>query len=151
MYENSLDGWLPVDKLGQILALIFVLGLVVCIVVGVIGCLKLLKRYLDDKIDLETTKWAHELEREKNEDENWRQVPGALQKRIKELEKTCKSNQETISDLKYEIEKKKQFMDQMKVSDLYKKWREEDEWKKIRDFVIIRDQESKYSTTYEAN
>lgn len=127
MYENSLDGWLPVDKLGQILALIFVLGLVVCIVVGVIGCLKLLKRYLDDKIDLETTKWAHELEREKNEDENWRQVPGALQKRIKELEKTCQSNQETISSLKYEIEKKKQFMDQMKVSELYKEWRKKED------------------------
>lgn len=125
MYENSLDGWLPVDKLGQYLAILFVFGLVVCMVVGVIGCLKLFKRYLDDKIDLETTRWAHELEREKKEDENWRQVPGALQKRIKELEKTCKSNQETISNLKYEIEMKKQFMDQMKVSDLYKKWREE--------------------------
>lgn len=125
MYENSLDGWLPVDKLGQILALIFVLGIVICMIVGVVGVVKQLKRYLDDKIDLETTKWGHELEREKKEDENWRQVPGALQKRIKELEKTCKSNQETISNLKYEIEKKKQFMDQMKVSDLYKKWREE--------------------------
>lgn len=137
MYENSLDGWLPVDKLGQILALIFVLGIVICMIVGVVGVIKQLKRYLDDKIDLETTKWGHELEREKKEDENWRQVPGALQKRIKELEKTCKSNQETISNLKYEIENKKQFMDQMKVSDLYKKWREE--------------QESKYSITYEAN
>lgn len=126
-FNNSLDGWLPVDKLGQILALIFVLGLVVGIVAGVIGCLKLLKRYLDDKIDLETTKWAHELEREKNEDENWRQVPGALQKRIKELEKTCQSNQETISSLKYEIEKKKQFMDQMKVSELYKEWRKKED------------------------
>ena len=126
-FNNSLDGWLPVDKLGQILAFIFVLGLVVGIVVGVIGCLKLLKRYLDDKIDLETTKWAHELEREKNEDENWRQVPGALQKRIKELEKTCQSNQETISSLIYEIEKKKQFMDQMKVSELYKEWRKKED------------------------
>ncbi len=125
MYENSLDGWLPVGKMGQVLAFIFVLGIVICMVVGAIGCLKLFKRYLDDKVDLETTKWAHELEREKKEDENWRQVPGALQKRIKELEKTCKSNQETISNLKYEIENKKQFMDQMKVSDLYKKWREE--------------------------
>ena len=126
-FDNSLDGWLPVDKLGQILALIIVLGLIVCMVVGVIGCLKLLKRYLDDKIDLETTKWAHELEREKKEDENWRQVPGALQKRIKELEKTCQSNQETISSLKYEIEKKKQFMDQMKVSELYKEWRKKED------------------------
>lgn len=125
MYENSLDGWLPVDKLGQYLAILFIFGLIVCMVIGVIGCLKLFKRYLDDKVDLETTRWAHELEREKKEDENWRQVPGALQKRIKELEKTCKSNQETISNLKYEIENKKQFMDQMKVSDLYKKWREE--------------------------
>lgn len=126
-FNNSLDGWLPVDKLGQVLAFIFVLGIVICMVVGVIGCLKLLKRYLDDKIDLETTKWAHELEREKNEDENWRQVPGALQKRIKELEKTCQSNQETISSLKYEIEKKKQFMDQMKVSELYKEWRKKED------------------------
>ena len=35
MYENTLDGWLPVDKLGQILAFIFVLGLVVCMVLSV--------------------------------------------------------------------------------------------------------------------
>ena len=121
MYQkiDSLDGWLPVDKLGQILALIFVLGIVVCMVVGVVGCLKLFKRYLDNKIDLETTKWAHEVEREKREDENWRQVPAALQKRIKELEKTCKGNQETIANLKLELEKKNQFMDQMKVSELY--------------------------------
>ena len=123
MYRNSLDGWLPVDKLGQILALIFVLGIVVCMVVGVVGCLKLFKRYLDNKIDLEETKWAHEVEREKREDENWRQVPAALQKRIKELEKTCKGNQETIANLKLELEKKKQFMDQMKVSELYAEWR----------------------------
>jgi hypothetical protein len=123
MYRNSLDGWLPVDKLGQIMALIFVLGIVVCMVVGVVGCLKLFKRYLDNKIDLEETKWAHEVEREKREDENWRQVPDALQKRIKELEKTCKGNQETIANLKLEQEKKKQFMDQMKVSELYAEWR----------------------------
>lgn len=123
MYKNFLDGWLPVDKLGQILALIFVLGIVVCMIVGVVGCLKLFKRYLDNKIDLETTKWAHEVEREKREDENWRQVPAALQKRIKELEKTCKGNQETIANLKLEQEKKKQFMDQMKVSELYAEWR----------------------------
>ena len=123
MYRNSLDGWLPVDKLGQILALIFVLGIVVCMVVGVVGCLKLFKRYLDNKIDLEETKWAHEVEREKREDENWRQVPDALQKRIKELEKTCKGNQETIANLKLEQGKKKQFMDQMKVSELYAEWR----------------------------
>lgn len=127
MYTNSLDGWLPVDKLGQILALIFVLVLGVCMVVGIIGCLKLLKRYLDDRIDLETTKWGHELEREKQEDENWRQVPAALQKRIKELEKTCKNNQQTIALQKLELSKKEQFMSQMKVSDLYKKWREEQE------------------------
>ena len=125
MYENSLDGWLPVDKLGQILALIFVLGLVVCMVVGVIGVVKHLKRYLHGLLQIEAARVEQERELHELEDENWRQVPGALQKRIKELEKTCKSNQETISNLKYEIEKKKQFMDQMKVSDLYKKWREE--------------------------
>ena len=123
MYRNSLDGWLPVDKLGQILALIFVLGIVVCMVAGVVGCLKLFKRYLDNKIDLEETKWANEVEREKREDDNWRQVPAALQKRIKELEKTCRGNQETIANLKLEQEKKKQFMDQMKVSELYAEWR----------------------------
>lgn len=125
MYKNSLDGWLPVDKLGQYLAILFVLGIVVCMIVGIVGCLKLLKRYFDDRIDLETTKWGHELEREKQEDENWRQVPTALQKRIKELEKTCKSNQETIAQQKLELSKKERFMSQMKVSDLYKKWREE--------------------------
>lgn len=111
MYRNSLDGWLPVDKLGQILALIFVLGLVACMVVGVVGLVKQLKRYFKEKT-------LHDLE-----DENWRQVPAALQKRIKELEKTCKGNQETIVNLKLELEKKKQFMDQMKVSELYAEWR----------------------------
>ena len=127
MYLNfcSLDGWLPVDKLGQILAILFIFGLIVCMVVGVVGCLKLLKRYLDDRIDLDATKYAHELEREKQEDENWRQVPSALKKRIKELEKTCQNNQETIALQKLELSKKEQFMAQMKVSDLYKKWREE--------------------------
>ena len=127
MYENSLDGWLPVDKLGQILALVFIFGLVICMIVGIIGCLKLFKKYLEDKMDLEETRWAHTLEREKKEDENWRQVPGALQKRIKELEKTCQSNQETISSLKYELTKKKQFMEQMKVSELYKEWRKKED------------------------
>lgn len=137
MYENSLDGWLPVDKLGQILALIFVLGIVICMIVGIVGVIKQLKRYLHGLLQIEAARVEQERELHELEDENWRQVPGALQKRIKELEKTCKNNQETISNLKYEIEKKKQFMDQMKVSDLYKKWREE--------------QESKYSITYEAN
>lgn len=125
MYENSLDGWLPVDKLGQILALIFVLGIVICMIVGIVGVIKQLKRYLHGLLQIEAARVEQERELHELEDENWRQVPGALQKRIKELEKTCKSNQETISNLKYEIEKKKQFMDQMKVSDLYKKWREE--------------------------
>lgn len=122
MYENSLDGWLPVDKLGQILALVFILGIVICMIVGVIGCLKLLKKYLEDKIDLEETKWGHTLEREKKEDENWRQVPSALQKRIKELERQLSDNQVTIATQKLELTKKNQFMEQMKVSELYKEW-----------------------------
>ena len=140
MYQNfdSLDGWLPVDKLGQYLAILFIFGLIVCMVVGVVGCLKLLKRYLDDRVDLETTKYAHELEREKQEDENWRQVPSALKKRIKELEKTCQSNQETIAQQKLELSKKEQFMHHMKVSDLYKKWRDEQE-------------QNKYTVTYNPN
>lgn len=126
-FNNSLDGWLPVDKLGQILALIFVLGLVACIVVGVIGVIKQLKRYLHGLLQIEAARVEQERELHELEDENWRQVPGALQKRIKELEKTCQSNQETISSLKYEIEKKKQFMDQMKVSELYKEWRKKED------------------------
>ena len=127
MYENSLDGWLPVDKLGQILALIFVLGIVICMIVGVVGVIKQLKRYLHGLLQIEAARVEQERELHELEDENWRQVPGALQKRIKELEKTCKSNQETISSLKYEIEKKKQFMDQMKVSELYKEWRKKED------------------------
>ena len=83
--------------------------------------------------------WCNRQEQLHNqEDKNWRQIPGALQKRINELEKTCKNNQETISNLKYEIEKKKQFMDQMKVSDLYKKWREEQD-------------KTEYTIRYESN
>lgn len=123
MYENSLDGWLPVDKLGQILALIFVLGLVVCMVVGVVGLVKQLKRYLKGLLQIEASRVEQEKTLHDLEDENWRQVPAALQKRIKELEKTCKGNQETIANLKLELEKKKQFMDQMKVSELYAEWR----------------------------
>lgn len=127
MYENSLDGWLPVDKLGQILTLIFILGVVICMIIGVIGCLKLLKKYLEDKIDLEETKWAHTLDREKKEDENWRQVPSALQKRIKELERQLSDNQVTIATQKLELTKKNQFMEQMKVSELYKEWRKKED------------------------
>lgn len=127
MHENSLDGWLPVDKLGQILALVFILGIVICMIVGVIGCLKLLKKYLEDKIDLEETKWAHTLDREKKEDENWRQVPSALQKRIKELERQLSDNQVTIATQKLELTKKNQFMEQMKVSELYKEWRKKED------------------------
>lgn len=123
MYRNSLDGWLPVDKLGQILALIFVLGLVVCMVVGVVGLVKQLKRYLKGLLQIEASRVEQEKTLHDLEDENWRQVPAALQKRIKELEKTCKGNQETIANLKLELEKKKQFMDQMKVSELYAEWR----------------------------
>lgn len=123
MYRNSLDGWLPVDKLGQILALIFVLGLVVCMVVGVVGLVKQLKRYLKGLLQIEALRVEQEKTLHDLEDENWRQVPAALQKRIKELEKTCKGNQETIANLKLELEKKKQFMDQMKVSELYAEWR----------------------------
>ena len=123
MYQNSLDGWLPVDKLGQILALIFVLGLVVCMVVGVVGLVKQLKRYLKGLLQIEASRVEQEKTLHDLEDENWRQVPAALQKRIKELEKTCKGNQETIANLKLELEKKKQFMDQMKVSELYAEWR----------------------------
>ena len=127
MYENSLDGWLPVDKLGQILALIFVLGLVVCMIVGIVGVVKQLKRYLHGLLQIEAERVAQEKELHDLEDENWRQVPAALQKRIKELEKTCKNNQQTIALQKLELSKKEQFMSQMKVSDLYKKWREEQE------------------------
>ena len=123
MYRNSLDGWLPVDKLGQILALIFVLGLVVCMVVGVVGLVKQLKRYLKGLLQIEASRVEQEKTLHDLEDENWRQVPAALQKRIKELEKTCKGNQETIANLKLELEKKKQFMDQMKVGELYAEWR----------------------------
>ena len=123
MYQNSLDGWLPVDKLGQILALIFVLGLVVCMVVGVVGLVKQLKRYLKGLLQIEASRVEQEKTLHDLEDENWRQVPAALQKRIKELEKTCKGNQETIANLKLELEKKKQFMDQMKVGELYAEWR----------------------------
>ena len=127
MYENSLDGWLPVDKLGQILALIFVLGLVVCMIVGIVGVVKQLKRYLHGLLQIEAERVAQEKELHDLEDENWRQVPAALQKRIKELEKTCKNNQQTIALQKIELSKKEQFMSKMKVSDLYKKWREEQE------------------------
>ena len=88
-FNNSLDGWLPVDKLGQILALIFVLGIVICMIVGIVGVIKQLKRYLHSLLQIEAARVEQERELHELEDENWRQVPGALQKRIKELEKTC--------------------------------------------------------------
>lgn len=118
-YENNLDGWLPVDELGQYLAILFILGLVVCMVVGVIGCLKLLKRYLDKKLELENARYLHSIELEQKEDENWRKVPEALQHRIKELEAACKDGQRVIANLRLEILNKNQFLAAFKLKDLY--------------------------------
>ena len=124
MYENSLDGFLPVDTLGQILAIIFISGLVVCMVVGVVGCLKHLKRFLDSVDARYAERCKREQERNEREDENWRQIPSTLQLRIKQLEKTCKENQNTIAQQKLELLKKDEFMDRVHVKDLYQIWKE---------------------------
>ena len=124
MIENSLDGFLPVDTLGQILALVFIFGLVVCMVVGVVGCLKHLKRFLDSVDARYAERCKREQERNEREDENWRQIPSALQLRIKQLEKTCKENQNTIAQQKLELLKKDEFMDRVHVIDLYQIWKE---------------------------
>ena len=124
MYENYLDGFLPVDTLGQILAIIFIVGLVVCMVVGVVGCLKHLKRFLDSVDARYAERCKREQERNEREDENWRQIPSALQLRIKQLEKTCKENQNTIAQQKLELLKKDEFMDRVHVIDLYQIWKE---------------------------
>lgn len=124
MYGNSLDGFLPVDTLGQILAIIFIFGLVVCMVVGVVGCLKHLKRFLDSVDARYAERCKREQERNEREDENWRQIPSTLQLRIKQLEKTCKENQNTIAQLKLELLKKDEFMDRVHVKDMYQIWKE---------------------------
>lgn len=124
MYGNSLDGFLPVDTLGQILAIIFIFGLVVCMVVGVVGCLKHLKRFLDSVDARYAERCKREQERNEREDENWRQIPSTLQLRIKQLEKTCKENQKTIADLKLELANKDEFMSKCQVKDLYYIWKE---------------------------
>lgn len=55
------------------------------------------------------------------ESENWRCINPALQKRIKELEATCKRNQKTIAGLEMELLSKDEFMRTFKLKDLYEK------------------------------
>lgn len=121
MYENSLDGWLPVDKLGQILALIFALGIVICMIVGVVGLLKQFKRYLNGLQEVEERRLKKEQEWHDKEDENWRRLNPEYVKRIKELESQIKDNQQVIGTLKFYIWSRDEFLAKFKLGDLYNK------------------------------
>ena len=117
--NESLDGWMPSSTYGQIVGIIFVIGLIACMIVGVIGCLKHLKRFLDRLEDIQERKLLKEETWHQQEDENWRRVNPEYLRRIKELEQTCKANQETIAILKQDIKNRDIFMEKVKVKDLY--------------------------------
>lgn len=93
-----------------ILALIFICGL-----------FKRIDRYISLKRDMETEKQEKMVRLHEQENENWRQVPAALARRIYELENTCKENQKKIGELKLELENKNAFLNSFRLKDLYEK------------------------------
>lgn len=100
-------------------AIFFLLAFITIGVAGVI----IFERELKEENQINRARYEREKYWHEQEEENWRYVDPALQKRIKELEFTCKSNQETIAKLKTEIRWKDEFMAKMKVSDLYQTYR----------------------------
>ena len=96
------------------------LGLIFCI--GTTGIL-VFRKALKKENEINEMRYQREQEWHDQEAENWRYVNPALEKRIKELEATCKRNQQTIAELKTDIRWKDEFMAKMKVSDLYQMYR----------------------------
>ena len=96
-------------------AIFFLLAFITIGVAGVIIFERELKEENRiNRIRLEREQYWHD-----QEEENWRHVDPALQKRIKELEATCKRNQNTIAGLELELLSKDEFMSTFKLKDLY--------------------------------
>lgn len=88
------------------------------ITIGIAGVL-IFERELKEENRLNALRLAKEQEWHDKEEENWRHVDPALQKRIKELEATCKDNQRVIANLRLELLNKDQFLATFKLKDLY--------------------------------
>lgn len=99
----------------QIIALIFLTAFVIINAVGV----WILKRELRKENAINQARLEQEQYWHDTEEENWRHVDPALQARIKELEATCRRNQNTIAGLEYELLCKDEFLRTFKLKDLY--------------------------------
>lgn len=99
----------------QIIALIF---LAMFVAINLIGVL-ILKRELRKENAINQARLEQEQYWHDTEEENWRHVDPALQARIKELEATCRRNQNTIAGLEYELLCKDEFLRKFKLKDLY--------------------------------
>lgn len=99
----------------QIVSLIFI-AIIFAFLVAIILTLR---KELKKENELNEKRYQREQEWHDKEDENWRMVSPALQKRIAELEATNRGNQQVIGSLKYEIAKKNEFLDAWHLSDLY--------------------------------
>lgn len=88
--------------------------------IGATGIL-VFKKALKKENEINEKRYQREQEWHDQESENWRYIDPALQKRIKELEATCKRNQNTIAGLEMELLSKDEFMRTFKLKDLYEK------------------------------
>jgi len=96
-------------------AIFFLLAFITIGVAGVI----IFERELKEENQINRARYEREKYWHDQEEENWRYVDPALQKRIKELEATCKDNQRVIANLRLEILNKDQFLAAFKLKDLY--------------------------------
>ena len=99
----------------QWVALIFVIGF---LAIMYFVAFKVIKA-IDKENQINEKRLAQEKELHDKEDENWRMINPALQRRIAELEATNRGNQQVIASLKYEIARKNEFLELWKLKDLY--------------------------------
>lgn len=99
----------------QWVALIFVIGF---LSIMAFVAFKVIKA-IDKENQINEARLIQERELHDKEDENWRMVNPALQKRIAELESTCKANQQVIANLRLELLNKDEFLAAFKLKDLY--------------------------------
>lgn len=99
----------------QMMALIFISVFIVAAIALYFEFREALKK----ENEINEKRFQREQEWHDKEEENWRHVDPALQKRIKELEATCKDNQRVIANLRLELLNKDQFLSTFKLKDLY--------------------------------
>ena len=99
----------------QMMALIFISVFVVAAIALYFEFREALKK----ENEINEKRFQREQEWHDHEAENWRYIDPALQKRIKELEATCKRNQITIAGLELELRSKDEFLRTFKLKDLY--------------------------------